>query len=72
MTIGEQRQFRKAWIFAPNLTVHRQLQAIRGWPTGSTCFENLDGSNFTGQLPVDEDAIVLDYPDLFRRVIDNG
>jgi hypothetical protein len=31
-------------------------------------FENLDGSGFRAELPVDEDCIVLDYPDLFRRV----
>ncbi len=31
-------------------------------------FESLDGSNFQAELPVDEDGIVLDYLDLFRRV----
>ena len=31
-------------------------------------FENLDGSGFSAELPVDEDGLVLDYPDLFRRV----
>jgi hypothetical protein len=31
-------------------------------------FENLDGSGFRAELPVDEDGIALDYPDLFRRV----
>ena len=35
-------------------------------------FENLDGSGFRADLPVDEDGIVLDYPDLFRRVKENG
>ena len=35
-------------------------------------FENLDGSGFRAQLSVDEEGIVLDYPDLFRRVIENG
>lgn len=27
-----------------------------------------DGSDFRAELPVDEDGIVLDYPELFRRV----
>jgi hypothetical protein len=31
-------------------------------------FENLDGSGFAAELPVDEDGVVPDYPDLFRRV----
>ena len=31
-------------------------------------FENLDGSGFQAELPVDEDGIVVDYPDLFTRV----
>jgi uncharacterized protein len=31
-------------------------------------FENLDGSDFKAELPVDEDGIVIDYPELFLRV----
>jgi hypothetical protein len=31
-------------------------------------FENLDGDSFPAELPVDEDAVVLDYEGLFRRV----
>lgn len=37
-------------------------------PTAFRYAANLDGSGFTAELPVDEDGIVLDYPDLFRRV----
>jgi hypothetical protein len=72
MTVGERRQFRMAWIFAPDLTVHPQPQAYTRLADRLYLFENLDGSGFTAQLPVDEDGIVLDYPDLFRRVIENG
>ena len=31
-------------------------------------FENLDGSDFRAELAVDADGVVLDYPDLFRRL----
>lgn len=68
MEVGERRQFRMAWIFAPDLTVHAQSQAYTRLADRLYLFENLDGSGFRAELPVDEDGIVLDYPDLFRRV----
>jgi hypothetical protein len=72
MAIGERRQFRMAWVFAPDLTVRPQPQAYTRLADRRYLFENLDGSGFTARLLVDEDGIVLDYPDLFRRVIDSG
>jgi len=68
MAIGERRQFLMAWIFAPDLTVHPQPQAYTRLADRLYLFENLDGSDFRAELAVDEDGIVLDYPDLFRRV----
>jgi hypothetical protein len=68
MDVGERRQFRMAWIFAPDLTVHPQPQTYTRMADRLYLFENLDGSGFRAELPVDEDCIVLDYPDLFRRV----
>jgi uncharacterized protein len=68
MAVGERRQFRMAWIFAPALTVQPQPQAYTRLADRLYLFENLDGSGFRAELPVDEDGIVLDYPDLFRRV----
>ena len=68
MRVGERRRFRMAWIFAPDLTVRAQPQAYTRLADRLYLFENLDGSGFTAELPVDEDGIVLDYPDLFRRV----
>jgi uncharacterized protein len=68
MAIGERRQFRMAWIFAPELTVQAQPQAYTRLADRLYLFENLDGTNFRAELSVDEDGIVLDYPDLFRRV----
>ena len=31
-------------------------------------FENLDGSGIEAELPVDDDGLVIDHPDLFRRL----
>ena len=71
MTIGERRQFKMAWICAPDLSVHPQPQAYTRLAERLYLFENLDGSGFRAELPVDEDGIVMDYPDLFRRVKEN-
>ena len=68
MAIGEQRQFRVAWISAPELTVHPQSQAYTRLAERLYLFESLDGSGIRAELPVDEDGIVVDYPGLFRRV----
>jgi uncharacterized protein len=72
MAVGERRQFRMAWIFAPDLTVQPQPQAYTRLADRLYLFENLDGSGFRAELPVDEGGIVLDYSDLFRRVKENG
>ncbi|HET8576634.1 MAG TPA: putative glycolipid-binding domain-containing protein [Methylomirabilota bacterium] len=50
--------------------VHPQPQAYTRLADRLYLFENLDGSGFQANLPVDEDCVVLDYPDLFRRVKD--
>jgi uncharacterized protein len=71
MAVGERRNFRMAWVFAPSLTVHAQPQAYTRLADRLYLFENLDGSGFTAELAVDEDSIVLDYPNLFRRVVHN-
>lgn len=68
MAVGERREFLMAWVFAPDLKVHRQPQAYTRLEDRLYLFENLDGSGFQAKLPVDEDGIVLDYPDLFQRV----
>ena len=72
MRVGERRQFRVAWICAPDLTVHPQPQAYTRLGDRLYLFENLDGSGFRVELPVDQDGLVLDYPDLFRRLAESG
>ena len=71
MAIGERRRFLMAWVSAPDLTVHPQPQAYTRMSKRRYLFENLDGSGFKAELPVDDDDIVLDYPDLFRRLKDD-
>lgn len=68
MAVGERREFRMAWIHALEMTVHPQPQAYTRLADRLYLFENLDGSGFRAELPVDEEGIVLDYPGLFRRV----
>jgi uncharacterized protein len=72
MAVGARREFRMAWIFAPDLTIRPQPQAYTRLADRLYRFENLDGSGFRADLPVDEDGIVLDYPELFRRVKESG
>jgi hypothetical protein len=68
LAVGERREFRMAWVFAPDLTVSPQPQAYTRLEDRLYRFESLDGSGFSTELPVDEDGIVLDYPGLFHRV----
>ena len=72
MAVGERRQFRMAWVYAPDLTIRPQPQAYTRLADRLYLFENLDGSGYSAELRVDEDGIVLDYPDLFRRVKENA
>ena len=69
LAVGERREFRMAWIFAPDLTVHAKPQAYTRLADRLYLYENLD-SGFATRLPVDGDFIVLDYPGFFRRVMD--
>lgn len=68
MAIGERREFRMAWISAPDLTVQAKPQAYTRLADRLYLFESLDESGFKAGLPVDDDGIVLDYPELFRRL----
>ena len=68
LRIGERREFRMAWVFAPDLTVEAKPQAYTRLRDRLYLFESLDGTGFQAQLEVDEDGIVLDYPELFRRL----
>jgi hypothetical protein len=68
LQIGERREFRVAWVSAPELTVGPQRQAYTRRADRLYLFESLDGSGFQAELPVDENGVVVDYPGLFVRV----
>ncbi|MEY4547008.1 MAG: hypothetical protein RL685_3203 [Pseudomonadota bacterium] len=68
LAVGERREFRMAWVFAPDLTVVAQPQAYTRLAEARYLFENLDGSGFQAELAVDQGTILLDYPELFQRV----
>jgi len=68
LAVGERREYRMAWVLAPALTLQPVPQAYTRLAERLYLFENLDGSGFKAELPVDEDSLVLDYPDFFRRV----
>jgi len=68
LQIGERRGFRMAWVAAPALTVEAKPQAYTRVAERVYLFESLDGSGFKAELPVDENGLVIDYPELFRRV----
>lgn len=71
LAVGERREFRMAWVFAPTLTVQPQPQAYTRLAENRYLFESLDGSGFKAELPLDSEGIVLDYPELFHRVVEN-
>lgn len=68
LQIGERREFRMAWVAAPDLTIQAKAQAYTRLADRRYLFESLDGSGFTAELAVDEAGFVLDYPGLFTRV----
>lgn len=69
LKIGERREFRAAWVAAPELTVTPKAQAYTRLAERSYLFESLDGDGFSAMLEVDERGFVVDYPGLFMRVV---
>lgn len=68
LKIGQRQEFRMAWVSAPDLTVVARQQAYTRLEERLYLFESLDGTGFKATLPVDEDGLVIDYPELFSRV----
>jgi hypothetical protein len=64
---GQSAVIRVLYINVPNLTVEAVNQRYTALGLGLYRFEGLDTS-FTADLMVDEDGLVLNYPDLFRRL----
>ena len=68
LEIGQRQEFRMAWVSAPDLEVVAKPQAYTRLEDRLYLFESLDGTGFKAVLPVDEDGLVTEYPELFRRV----
>lgn len=68
MAVAERREFRMAWISAPEMTVASKPQAYTCLDSHRFLFESLDDSGFSATLVIDDEALVVDYPGLFRRV----
>ena len=65
---AESRAIRVAYVALPDLDLRAVDQRYTALDPGRRYrFASLD-SDFTADLPVDEDGLVLDYPGLFRRV----
>ncbi|HET9490650.1 MAG TPA: putative glycolipid-binding domain-containing protein [Methylomirabilota bacterium] len=67
LAVGERREFVMAWVSAPALTVRPMRQGYTRLGDRRYLYENLEGSGFRAELPVDEDGVVLDYQGVFRR-----
>jgi hypothetical protein len=68
---GESAELSVAYLAVPELWVRpvRQRYTCLEWlPGGGRYRYESVGSDFTAELPVDADGLVLDYPGLFRRV----
>ena len=67
MAVGERRVLVVAWVAAPELSVRPARQAYTRLADRRYRFESLD-SDFSAELVVDADDLVVDYEALFRRV----
>jgi hypothetical protein len=67
MDVGERREFVVAWVAAPALSVRPARQAYTRLAERRYRFESLD-SDFSAEIVVDADDLVVDYKALFRRV----
>lgn len=70
MRLAQRTELTMAWIMVPTLDVLRARQAYTRLADRRYHFEALD-SCFEAMLETDDDAVVLDYPALFRRLDDH-
>jgi hypothetical protein len=62
-----EHEFTMAWVDVPDLTVHASPQRYTHARPGVVRFESLD-SDFTADLELDDDGLVVFYPQLARSV----
>lgn len=63
----ERRVIRVVYIALPEMTAEPVEQAYTRLEERTYRYEGIT-SHYTAELPVDEDGLVIDYPELFRRV----
>lgn len=69
LAIGEMRRFRMAYIPADTLEPYPDEQIYTRLSERVYRFENGEGADyFTADITVDENGLVVDYPQLFERV----
>lgn len=68
MSVGTPSEFLMAYVFAPDLTVRAMRQRYTRVADRRYRYESLDGGGFAAELSVDEEGVVLDYQDAFRRI----
>jgi hypothetical protein len=63
-------EFTMAWVSVPELTIHVARQRYTHLRPGLVRFESLDGqfAGFTADLELDDDGLILRYPELAERV----
>lgn len=69
LAVGERAELVMAWVSAPALTVRPMRQGYTRLADRRYLYENLEGTGFRAELPVDEDGVVLDYQGVFRRIV---
>lgn len=69
--VGQQQQFLMAYILIPTLEIYADQQhytcLVRKDSGSIFLFESMS-TGFTAQIVVDADGLVVDYPELFKRV----
>lgn len=68
LAVGESAEITAAWVDVETLLVVASPQSYTRLDERRWRFEALS-SGFVAELEVDEHGLVLDYPDLFRRVL---
>ncbi len=70
--IGQSQDIEVVYIQLPDLVVEKALQRYTYWGLRNNKpiyqYESLS-SGFTAELPLDEHLMVLDYPELFTRIL---
>jgi hypothetical protein len=63
-------EFTMAWVSVPQLTIHAARQRYTHLRPGRVRFESLDGEfeGFTADLELDDDGLIVRYPELAQRV----